>query len=232
MRGLVLDLRNNSGGYLSTAIDISDSLLSRGTIVSTRTRGNEIASEDVAQVDNTVDLHTPMVVLINGISASASEIVSGCLKDNHRALIVGTRSFGKGNVQTIQDIRPTQAKMKITIAYYYLPSGRRVHRNPLDKENEDYGVAADVDVELTGKQMTELETMQRDAGILHRNGGAKENQDWTIYDAEKVLESDPQLRMALLCLKSRLLAESLGITSSEAIVKSKAAQKTADAITR
>ncbi len=223
MRGLVLDLRNNSGGFLGTAVEIANSFLSSGTIVSTRSRNNEMTSEDKARPESTVDGSVPLVVLINGISASASEIVSGCLKDNQRALVIGTRSYGKGSVQTIQSIRPTQAQMKITIAYYYLPSGRRVNRNPLDKDNEDYGVEPDVTVELTGNQMIELEKKRRDAGILHQNGAEKDTTATrTVYNAEEIVKVDPQLHMALLCLKSHLLADSLGASnSSESLAKLK-----------
>lgn len=228
MRGLVLDLRNNSGGFLSTAVEIANSFLSGGTIVSTRSRNNEITGEDKARPDNLVDGRVPLVVLINGISASASEIVSGCLKDNRRALVVGTRSYGKGSVQTIQTIRPTQAQMKITIAYYYLPSGRRVHRNPQDKDSEDYGVEPDVAVELTGSQMIQMEKIRREAGVLHRNGSKKEAAaGWTVYNADEILKVDPQLRMALLCLKSRLLAEAMGTNpaAEEVLAQSKNQQK-------
>jgi len=228
MRGLVLDLRNNSGGFLSTAVEIANSFLSGGTIVSTRSRNNEITGEDKARPDNLVDGRVPLVVLINGISASASEIVSGCLKDNQRALVVGTRSYGKGSVQTIQTIRPTQAQMKITIAYYYLPSGRRVHRNPQDKDSEDYGVEPDVAVELTGSQMIEMEKLRRDAGILHQNGSDKDTAAArTVYTAQEILKVDPQLRMALLCLKSRLLAEAMGANpaAEEVLAQSKNKQK-------
>ncbi len=228
MRGLVLDLRNNSGGFLSTAVEIANSFLSGGTIVSTRSRNNEITGEDKARPDNLVDGRVPLVVLINGISASASEIVSGCLKDNQRALVVGTRSYGKGSVQTIQTIRPTQAQMKITIAYYYLPSGRRVHRNPQDKDSEDYGVEPDVAVELTGSQMIAMEKLRRDAGILHQNGSEKDTAAArTVYNAQEILKVDPQLRMALLCLKSRLLADAMGANpaAEEVLAQSKNKQK-------
>jgi len=228
MRGLVLDLRNNSGGFLGTAVEIANSFLTAGTIVSTRSRNNEITGEDKARPDNLVDGRVPLVVLINGISASASEIVSGCLKDNQRALVVGTRSYGKGSVQTIQTIRPTQAQMKITIAYYYLPSGRRVHRNPQDKDSEDYGVEPDVAVELTGSQMIAMEKLRRDAGILHQNGSEKDTAAArTVYNAQEILKVDPQLRMALLCLKSRLLADAMGANpaAEEVLAQSKNKQK-------
>ena len=214
MHGLILDLRDNSGGYLSAAVEMVDDFISTGPIVSTRSpRLPETGHVDYATPDGTFDENLPLVVLVNSSSASASEIVSGSLRDHQRALIVGTRTFGKGNVQQIQQFRPTKAEMKITMAYYYLPSGRRVHRNPKDRTNEDYGVEPHVKVELTGKQIEKHLLTRREAGVLHRGtaGNGEGQGDWTVYDAEKMLESDPQLAMAVICLRATLLAAPMGV---------------------
>ena len=102
--------------------------------------------------------------------------------------------------------------MKITMAYYYLPSGRRVHRDDRrDRLSEDYGVAPDVKVELTGKQIDKYRKARREAGILHRGRAGVGTNDWEVYDAEKILASDPQLAVAALCLRAQLLAQALGI---------------------
>jgi carboxyl-terminal processing protease len=122
--GVVLDLRNNPGGLLDQAVAVSDDFLDKGEIVSTRGRRPEDAQRfDAKPGDVTNGL--PMVVLINGGSASASEIVSGALQDHHRAILLGTRSFGKGSVQTIMQL-PGHGAMRLTTALYYTPSGRSI----------------------------------------------------------------------------------------------------------
>ena len=122
--GIVLDLRNNPGGLLDQAIAVSDDFLEKGEIVSTRGRRAEDAQRyDAKPGDITGGL--PMVVLINGGSASASEIVAGALQDHHRAMLLGTKSFGKGSVQTIVQL-PGHGAMRLTTARYYTPSGRSI----------------------------------------------------------------------------------------------------------
>jgi carboxyl-terminal processing protease len=124
LTGVVLDLRNNPGGLLDQAIGVSDDFLDKGEIVSTRGRRAEDAQRyDAKPGDITNGL--PMVVLINGGSASASEIVAGALKDHHRAILLGTRSFGKGSVQTIIQL-PGHGAIRLTTARYYTPSGRSI----------------------------------------------------------------------------------------------------------
>ena len=122
--GLVLDLRNNPGGLLDQAIDVCDDFVASGEVVSTRARHPEDSQRwDAKGADMTGGL--PMVVLINGGSASASEIVAGALQDHHRALMLGTRSFGKGSVQTVMPINDDGA-LRLTTARYYTPSGRSI----------------------------------------------------------------------------------------------------------
>ncbi len=123
-RGVVLDLRNNPGGLLSQAIDVSDSFLERGEIVSTRGREAKISSRYNAKKGDLAD-GLPIVVLINGGSASASEIVAGALQDHRRAILMGTKSFGKGSVQTVVPLG-SQGAMRLTTARYYTPSGRSI----------------------------------------------------------------------------------------------------------
>jgi carboxyl-terminal processing protease len=206
LKGLVLDLRNNSGGFLSTAVQIVNEFVDKGVIVSTRRRDAKEGVDDRASPDATLTTDLPLVVLVNDLSASASEIVAGSLKDHHRALIVGTQTFGKGNVQTIQPLRPSLAEMKITIAYYYLPSGRRVHRDPNNKINKDYGVIPDVPLPLAGSQVREMYELQQKASILHQNGGGEGgSHKWDVFDASQLLKSDPQLQLGILCLKAAML---------------------------
>jgi carboxyl-terminal processing protease len=122
--GIVIDLRNNPGGLLNQAIAVSDAFLEEGEIVSTR--GRDAADSDRTNATpGDLAQGKPIVVLINGGSASASEIVAGALQDHHRAIVVGTKSFGKGSVQTIMPLRGDSA-MRLTTARYYTPSGRSI----------------------------------------------------------------------------------------------------------
>lgn len=136
--GIIIDLRNNGGGLLTSAIDIADKFVSEGAIVSTKSRiFYENHSYFASEKKTTVPLSIPVIVLVNGGSASASEILSGCLKDNHRAYLVGTRTYGKGSVQV-----PTQLinddGFKITVARYYTPS---------DVNIDKIGIAPDKEVD-------------------------------------------------------------------------------------
>lgn len=125
VNGFIIDLRNNPGGLLKQAILVSDAFLNKGEIVSTRGRNNA-DSERVNATKGDLASGKPIVVLINGGSASASEIVAGALQDHHRAIIVGTRSFGKGSVQTIMPLLEEGGAIRLTTARYYTPSGRSI----------------------------------------------------------------------------------------------------------
>jgi carboxyl-terminal processing protease len=124
IKGLVLDLRNDPGGVLNSAVGVSDAFLTEGLIVYTQGRVEDAKLQFNAGPDDVLD-GAPMVVLINGGSASASEIVAGALQDHHRAVIMGTQSFGKGSVQTIVPLDDSTA-LKLTTARYYTPSGRSI----------------------------------------------------------------------------------------------------------
>jgi carboxyl-terminal processing protease len=137
INGIVVDLRNNPGGLLTQAIRVSDAFLESGEIVSTRGRGARDAERYNATPGDLTN-GKPIVVLINGGSASASEIVAGALQDHHRAIIVGTKSFGKGSVQTIIPLSSDGAAMRLTTARYYTPSGRSI---------QSLGVSPDILVE-------------------------------------------------------------------------------------
>lgn len=124
LRGFVIDLRNNPGGLLDQAIGVSDAFLDKGEIVSTRGRNDRDTRRDNASSGDLTE-GAPIVIIINGGTASAAEIVSGALQDHRRAIILGTQSFGKGSVQTVMPINGTAA-MKLTTARYYTPSGRSI----------------------------------------------------------------------------------------------------------
>jgi carboxyl-terminal processing protease len=141
--GFVIDLRNNPGGLLTQAIRVSDAFLEKGEIVSTRGRNPEDGDRFNATPGDLAQ-GKPIVVLINGGSASASEIVAGALQDHHRAIVVGTKSFGKGSVQTVMPMRGSSA-MRLTTARYYTPSGRSI---------QALGVSPDIVVEQPRRDLT------------------------------------------------------------------------------
>ena len=132
LAGIVLDLRNNPGGLLDQAVAVSDAFLDRGEIVSTRGRRSEDAQRYNARPGD-IASGLPVAVLINGGSASASEIVAGALQDHHRAVVMGTKSFGKGSVQTIIPLAGHGA-MRLTTARYYTPSGRSIQAKGIDPD--------------------------------------------------------------------------------------------------
>lgn len=174
--GIVLDLRNNPGGLLTEAISVSDAFLEKGEIVSTRGRNPEDGDRFNATAGDLAE-GKPVVVLINGGSASASEIVAGALQDHRRAIVVGTKSFGKGSVQTVMPLRSDGA-MRLTTARYYTPSGRSIQalgvspdiiveqprRSPDDEEEEDtsslYRSEADLRGSLNNDSLTDDEIRQ------------------------------------------------------------------------
>jgi carboxyl-terminal processing protease len=132
LRGIVLDLRNNPGGLLDQAVAVSDAFLDKGEIVSTRGRRADDAQRFDARPGD-IAAGLPIAVLINGGSASASEIVAGALQDHHRAILLGTRSFGKGSVQTIIPL-PGHGAMRLTTARYYTPSGRSIQAKGIEPD--------------------------------------------------------------------------------------------------
>ncbi len=132
LKGLVLDLRNNGGGLLNQAIEVSDLFLEEGIILSIRGR-NEQNTKTFSAQSNKIKRNYPIVLLINGGSASASEIVAGALQDHKRALLLGTTSFGKGSVQTVEPLRDGSA-LKLTTARYYTPSGKSIQAKGIEPD--------------------------------------------------------------------------------------------------
>jgi len=140
--GLVLDLRDNPGGLLDEGVKVADRFLSSGLIVSTEGRNPKNVEREQAHEDGTEPAY-PVVVLVNGYTASASEIVAGALQDHKRAVIVGERSFGKGSVQTLYGL-DDGAGLKLTIARYFTPSGRSIQGS---------GIVPDVSVRATARPL-------------------------------------------------------------------------------
>ncbi len=162
INGLILDLRFNPGGLLSSAIDICDRFIIEGPIVSTVDGEGKYAPPNKAHRLRTYS-NFPMAVLINQGSASASEIVSGALQDYHRAVIIGTRSFGKGSVQDLFPLSSGAAYLKLTTQYYMLPLKRIIHRQPGATE---WGIEPDLPVRMTNKQVAEALELRQAVDIL------------------------------------------------------------------
>jgi len=155
--GYVMDLRNNPGGLLDQAVSVSSAFLQRGEVVSTRGRNPEETQRFTAHGGD-LTKGKPLVVLINGGSASASEIVSGALHDHKRATLIGTRSFGKGSVQTIIPLGAGNGALALTTARYYTPSGRSIQAQGIAPDIE---ILQDVPAELKGRVDTIAESQMR-----------------------------------------------------------------------
>ena len=191
IKGYVVDLRNNPGGLLDQAIDVSDAFLEKGAIVSTRGRNVEETQRANARPGD--EAHgKKIVVLINGGSASASEIVAGALQDHKRAIIIGTRSFGKGSVQTIVPLGANGA-IRLTTARYYTPSNRSIQAKGI---KPDYRVLLDIPEALKGKKIkTRGEASLR--GHLKNSGIDKEESGSQALPVPKDPKKDNQLQYAL-----------------------------------
>jgi carboxyl-terminal processing protease len=196
LRGFVLDLRNNPGGLLDQAISVSDAFLERGEIVSTRGRNPDEAQRYSARSGD-LSKGKPIVVLVNGGSASASEIVAGALQDHKRATVVGTRSFGKGSVQTIVPLGSNGA-LRMTTARYYTPSGRSIQAKGIEP---DIQVLPDVPPELRGKDETKGEAALRG----HLKNGEEERGGSSAYVPPDP-KNDKQLNYAFDLLRGKVSA--------------------------
>lgn len=207
-KAIILDLRANPGGLLTAATEIADQFLSSGNIVSTRKASNVETSPPVDAHPSRDDVTLPTVVLVNQYSASASEIVSGALKDHKRALIVGERTFGKGSVQMLYPIARNEAYLKLTTSHYYLPSGRCLHR---EDDSVDWGVDPDVVIDMTPEEMRNVNKLRQEMDVLRSTPSTSPSTLPVQFKTreEQLLASDPQLGAAVLLLKMQLLGAPL-----------------------
>lgn len=160
-RGLILDLRGNPGGYLQSATEVADAFLDEGRkIVETRGRG----PDEVSTIESTAGkvVGVPVALLLDGGSASASEILGGALADNDVATLVGQRSYGKGSVQSIIKVLGGKAELKLTTQYYFTPSGRRIHRGELTPADMSWGLVPDLAVKLEPQERQRLAQAEGD----------------------------------------------------------------------
>ncbi|HHH47398.1 MAG TPA: S41 family peptidase [Gammaproteobacteria bacterium] len=208
LKGLVLDLRNNPGGVLNAAVEVSDAFLDKGLIVYTKGRIRD-SEMKFSATPRTLLGDAPLVVLVNGGSASASEIVAGALQDHKRALIVGTRTFGKGSVQTILPLNNNTA-LKLTTARYYTPSGRSIQAEGIEP-----------DITLEPVKITTLAHAEdgrlKEADLAgHLENGTEEQKDEKKSDTNNgekasklpLAQTDYQLYEALNILKGVQILES------------------------
>ncbi|MDH5217751.1 MAG: S41 family peptidase [Gammaproteobacteria bacterium] len=208
LKGLVLDLRNNPGGVLSAAVDVSDAFLTGGLIVYTEGRDQESRLKFNATPDDVLS-GKPLVVLVNGGSASASEIVAGALQDHNRAIIMGEKSFGKGSVQTILPMN-TNAALKLTTARYYTPSGRSIQAE---------GIEPHIKLERVrvSSVETSIERIKESDLAGHLDNGSQEKDKSETNEAEKdgaqsenLAQTDYQLYEALNALRALSIMGSMG----------------------
>jgi carboxyl-terminal processing protease len=218
LKGLILDLRNNPGGLLDQAVAVSSDFINQGEIVSTRARHPEDSQRWDAKGNDILN-GAPLIVLINGGSASASEIVSGALQDHHRAILIGTRTFGKGSVQTVMPL-PGNGAMRMTTARYYTPSGRSIQALGITpdatvaesrEEPARFGAEREADLNRvlknqggTGQQSLPPRT---DLPPIVKQLPDKPPENFPKFDAQKPDETDFQLQQAVTVARALALAQ-------------------------
>ena len=204
LTGLVIDLRNNPGGLLSEAIRVSDAFLEEGEIVSTRGRGESDIQHAYARPGDISD-GLPIVVLINSGSASASEIVAGALKDHRRAIVMGTRSFGKGSVQTITPM-PGHGAMRLTTARYFTPSGVSIQAK---------GISPDIEVALARIEKLEGGPVREEdlRGALDSKDESSASSEDTPEPPADPIEVEYQLARAIDLLRGLTVFSALAANS-------------------
>ena len=229
LKGLILDLRFNPGGLLTSAIKVSDLFVPKGRIVSTEGRNSPKRVWD-AHKDNLPTENVPMVVLVNRYSASASEIVSACLQDHDRAVIMGERTWGKGSVQNVIELEEGRSALKLTTAGYLRPNGKNIHRFDGAKDDDEWGVKPNDgfemrlgDAEIVGliedrrdrdivrashddvdNDVDDAHTDSGDAGSEAENGSDTEEQSADADKPEDPPFIDRQLQMAVEYLTAEL----------------------------
>lgn len=198
-RALLLDLRGNTGGLLTAAVAVCDLFIDDGAIVTLRGRGGVIQEEHVATPGDAFS-ERPIVVLVDGASASASEIVAGCLQDHDRAIVCGERSYGKGTVQNIVPIERGKARLRLTTSEYWRPSGQKIHRTKESSPEDAWGVTPDDDCAV----LIDDETRRRWFDVRRSRDYPADPNNAAPSDAGSLLAADPALRQALEVLAAQL----------------------------
>ncbi|MDY6973265.1 MAG: S41 family peptidase [Thermodesulfobacteriota bacterium] len=199
-KGLILDLRNNPGGLLSQSIEVADIFLSSGSIVSTKGRNTSQNIKATAH-ENQKSRDYPIIALINGGSASAAEIVAGALQDNKRAIILGTRSFGKGSVQTIFSLADGSG-LRLTTARYYTPNGKSIQLSGITPDIELAFVPPSNEKEELPHRFTREEDLEGHMPLENRESADDEPETEKDKQVEVLLGKDNQVRHALQLLQT------------------------------
>lgn len=198
LKALILDLRYNPGGLLDEAVNVSNFFVGERALIVTQENKDGVTDESHRAPSGEALLKDlPVVVLVNTGSASASEIVAGCLQDHKAAVLMGDRSFGKGSVQNVYPLKGESAAFKLTTHYYKLPNGRLIHRRD---GNSKWGVEPDIHVEMLPEQIDQALKLRLDADVPPGEAGA------TPADPNRLLAEgiDPQLESAVLLLRSKV----------------------------
>jgi carboxyl-terminal processing protease len=198
-QGLIIDLRSNPGGILPTAVDLCNALVDHGTIVSTKGRRKDFEMEFRADADVKLDTAIPIVVIVNENSASASEIMAGCLQDLGRAKIAGGRSYGKGTVQQVFPLDNDTTALKFTTAKFYRPSGMNIHRDEEMTPDDQWGVTPDPGLAFPMTALQELYLNRR-----WQQSGDPRLTTAVEKPPSPAFAGDPQLKVAVEYLQKQL----------------------------
>jgi len=205
VQGIVIDLRFNPGGLLEVAIEMSDMFLKKGDIVSVR--GRNVPERSWKATGSETFPQFPMAVLVNGYSASASEVFSACMQDNERAVIIGERTWGKGSVQNVIRMENGGSALKLTTATYHRPSGVNIHRFPDMKPEDQWGVTPDEGfaIPYSRQQWGAWDQDRRQRDALRREADASDEADTSVADDnESDSFQDTQLLAAVNYIKETL----------------------------
>ena len=223
----MLDLRDNPGGLLSSAVEVSDLFLGDGKIVTTKGRNQRDKTYEAEEQAD--DLAIPLVILVNQHSASASEIVSAALQDHKRAIIVGQRSFGKGSVQNILPLDNGESILKLTVATYWRPSGKNIHRFKGAADSDDWGVIPDdgMEVKLSSSEYADWANARRQRDLISRLNPAQAKED-EKQDEEGANDDKPEAKKPKLHegIDDKQLDKALEVVASE--IKEQAAEAIKD----
>lgn len=217
LEGLVLDLRNNPGGLLDAAVDVSDAFITKGKIVYTEGRIKDAAQEFNAK-PNDILKGAPLVVLVNGGSASASEIVAGALQDHHRAIILGSKTFGKGSVQTVMPLTDNTA-VKMTTARYFTPSGRSIQAEGIVPDIEIEGIKVSA---LEDNDFNPLREQDLSGHLENGNGKTKTEEEGEEAATESETTAKPEEEdNTPLAVKDYYLSQALNLLKGMSILNPK-----------
>ncbi|MDF1667252.1 MAG: S41 family peptidase, partial [Planctomycetota bacterium] len=220
-KSVILDLRTNPGGLLRTATKICDFFLAKEKLI-VRTKSRDKEDVPMYSEDDPYFEDMPVAVLIDEGSASASEILAGALRDHQQAVLVGMRSYGKGSVQSVIDLMDGKTLLKLTTAYYYTPSGRRIHRRKDSKPEDEWGLVPDIKVPLTLEQKAKLAEYQNKRYVL----SLKERAGKKLSDKDKVEEfKDPVVEAAVAHL-AKVLTKKAPLIPEGAVPPEKSSEKT------